>query len=119
MGAYAGGIVRPTAGLHVYLNLFKQASPGRQAFVESEYIRRWPLIGEPMFSELPSGALQLTSVGTNPRDNVNSKLEYDFGDYFGVTLQYNYGALPPVFTKVDNQYTIGFVLKTGLAYKPK
>ena len=32
-GAFPGGIVRPGAGLHVYLNLFKASKPGRQAFV--------------------------------------------------------------------------------------
>jgi hypothetical protein len=118
-GAYPGGIVRPSAGLHVYLNFFNSSKAGRQAFVESEYIRRWPLLGEPMFSENAAGNLVLNSVGTSPRDYVTTKLEYDFADYFGITLQYDYGELPPVFTKVNNQYTIGLVLKTGLVYKPK
>lgn len=118
-GAYAGGIARPSAGVHVYLNFFKAATPGRQAFVESEYIRRWPLRGEPVFSQDKSGNLVLNSVGTNPRDYVTTKVEYDFVDYFGITLQHDYGELPPVFTKVNNKYTVGLVLKTGLVYKPK
>lgn len=117
--AYPGGIARPNAGIHVYLNLFNSSKPGRQAFVESEYIRRWPLLGEPTFSQNASGNLILNSVGTSPRDYVTTKLEYDFADYFGITLQYDYGELPPVFTKVNNEYTIGLVLKTGLVYKPK
>jgi hypothetical protein len=118
-GAYAGGIARPSAGVHVYLNFFKAATPGRQAFVESEYIRRWPLRGEPVFSQDKSGNLVLNSVGTSPRDYVTTKVEYDFADYFGITVQHDYGELPPVFTKVNNKYTIGLVLKTGLVYKPK
>ena len=118
-GAYAGGIARPSAGVHVYLNFFKAATPGRQAFVESEYIRRWPLRGEPLFSQDKSGNLVLNSVGTSPRDYVTTKIEFDFVDYFGITLQHDYGELPPVFTKVNNKYTIGLVLKTGLVYKPK
>ena len=117
-GAYPGGIARPSAGLHVYLNFFKSSAPGRQAFIESEYIRRWPLLSEPTFSN-QSGTLVLNSVGTNPRDYVTTKVEYDFVDYFGITVQYDYGELPPVFTKVKNKYTIGLVLKTGLVYKPK
>lgn len=118
-GAYPGGIARPSAGLHVYLNFFKSSSPGRQAFIESEYIRRWPLLSEPTFSPNQSGTLVLKSVGTNPRDYVTTKMEYDFVDYFGITVQHDYGELPPVFTKVKNKYTIGLVLKTGLVYKPK
>ena len=118
-GAYPGGIARPSAGLHVYLNFFKSSAPGRQAFIESEYIRRWPLLSEPTFSPNQSGTLVLHSVGTNPRDYVTTKVEYDFVDYFGITVQHDYGELPPVFTKVKNKYTIGLVLKTGLVYKPK
>jgi hypothetical protein len=118
-GAYPGGIARPNAGLHVYLNFFKSSAPGRQAFIESEYIRRWPLLSEPTFSLNSSGTLILNSVGTNPRDYVTTKVEYDFVDYFGITVQHDYGELPPVFTKVKNKYTIGLVLKTGLVYKPK
>lgn len=117
--AYVGGIARPSAGVHVYLNFFKAATPGRQAFVESEYIRRWPLRGEPVFSQDKSGNLVLNSVGTSPRDCVTTKIEYDFVDYFGITVQHDYGELPPVFTKVNNKYTVGLVLKTGLVYKPK
>jgi hypothetical protein len=117
-GAYPGGIARPSAGLHFYLNFFKSSAPGRQAFIESEYIRRWPLLSEPTFSN-QSGTLVLTSVGTNPRDYVTTKVEYDFVDYFGITVQHDYGELPPVFTRVKNKYTIGLVLKTGLVYKPK
>jgi hypothetical protein len=118
-GAYPGGIARPNAGVHMYFNFFKSSKPGRQAFIESEYIRRWPLLGEPIFSQTSSGALVLSSVGTSPRDYVTTKAEYDFEDYFGITLQHDYGMLPPVFNKVNNKYTIGLVLKTGLVYKPK
>jgi hypothetical protein len=76
-------------------------------------------LGEPTFSPNQSGGLVLNSVGTNPRDYVTTKVEYDFGDYFGITVQHDYGELPPIFAKVKNKYTIGLVLKTGLVYKPK
>jgi len=118
-GAYPGAIARPSAGIHVYLNFFKTSTPGRQAFIESEYVRRWPLLSEPVFSQDQSGSLVLKSVGTNPRDYVTTKVEYDFVDYFGITVQHDYGELPPVFTRVKNKYTVGLVLKTGLVYKPK
>lgn len=117
--AYPSNIARPNAGIHVYLNLFNSGDSGRQAFVESEFIRRWPLLGEPIFSQDKSGNLVLVSSGTSPRDYVTTKLEYDFVSYFGITLQHDYGALPPVFTKVHNKYTVGLVLKKGLTYKPK
>ena len=118
-GAFPGQITRPLTGVHAYLNLFHSTKPGRIAFIESEYIRRWPLLSEPQFSQDKSGNLHLTSIGTNPRDYVWAKFEYDFTDYFGLTLGYDYGKLPPVYTKVDNKYSIGLVAKSGLKYKPK
>ncbi|MGB2678059.1 MAG: hypothetical protein WAN12_13330 [Candidatus Acidiferrum sp.] len=117
--AYPGAIVRPAAGLHAYVNLFKTSKPGRMAFIESEYTRRWPLLSEPVFSEDKSGVLHLVSVGTNPRDYVWTKCEFDFTDYLGLTLGYDYGELPPVYVKVDSKYSVGIVVKTGLKYKPK
>lgn len=117
--AYPGGVVRPGAGIHTYLNLFKSSKPGRRAFVENEYIRRLPLLAEPVFSQDKSGNLNLVSVGTNPRDYVWTKFEFDFTDYFGLTLGHDFGELPPVYTKVSNKYSIGLVIKTGLKYKPK
>src|SRR6202021_2409720 len=113
-GAFPGSIARPGAGLHVYLNLFKASKPGRTAFIESEYIRRWPLLSEPVFTQDKSGNLKLLSVGTNPRDYVWTRFEFDFTDYLGLTLGYDYGRLPPVYTKVDNKYSVGLVVKTGL-----
>jgi hypothetical protein len=118
-GSFPGGIVRPGAGIHVYLNLFKLTKAGRIAFVESEYIRRWPLLAEPVFTQDKSGNLIFASLGTNPRDYVWTKFEFDFTDYLGMTIGYDYGQLPPVYTTVDSKYSVGFVVKTGLKYKPK
>jgi hypothetical protein len=61
-GAFPGGVVRPAAGLHIYLNLFKAPKPGRKAFIESEYVRRWPLLSEPVFTQDKSGNLNLVSL---------------------------------------------------------
>lgn len=118
-GLYPGAILRPTAGIHVFLNLFTSKDWKRTAFVESDYVRRWPMFGEPNSIVDSTGKVQITSVGTNPRDYVSNKFEYDFNQYFGVTFQHDYGQLPPLFTKVQNKYTVGFVFKTGLQYKPK
>jgi hypothetical protein len=118
-GLYSGSIVRPFAGAHVFLNLFTSKTWKRQAFIETDYTRWWPMHSEPNSFMDNSGKLQFSSVGTNPRDNVSTKFEYDFTEYFGFTVQHTYGELPPLFTKVKNQYTLGFVFKAGLQYKPK
>lgn len=118
-GLYNGAIARPAIGMHFYLNLFTSKDFKKTASIESDYVRRWPLNREPNSISDSSGKVVLTSPGTNPRDYVTTKLSYDFNSYFGLTLQHDYGELPPLFTKVQNKYSVGLVFKMGLQYKPK
>lgn len=115
---YQGTIVRPQGGLHIYANLFRNKTFTRAAFIESDYRRRWPLHTEPASSSDSSGKLTFTK-GTSPRDYVSTKIGYDFTQYFGFSIQHDYGSLPPLFTKVQNKYTFGLTFKMGLQYKPK
>lgn len=116
---YKRGIVRPDIGMHVYLNLYSKNYSRVLAFLESDYVRRWPVEPEPIFTQDSAGNLRLASVGTSPRDYVTTKFEFDFNKYFGITLGHTYGELPPLYTKISNQYSLGLVLKSGLKYKPK
>jgi YD repeat-containing protein len=116
---YGGAILRPTVGLHAFLNLFTSKDFKKTASVESDYVERWPMYAEPNSITNSAGKVQVTSVGTNPRGYVTAKLTYNFDSYFGLTLQYDNGRLPPLFTKVQNAYSVGLVFKMGLQYKPK
>lgn len=118
-GLYDGIVLRPAIGMHFYLNLFTSKDFKKTASIESDYVRRWPMYSEPNSVTDSSGKVQISSVGTNPRDYVTTKLSYDFDSYFGITLQHDYGELPPLFTKVQNKYSVGLVFKMGLQYKPK
>jgi len=118
-GLYDGAIIRPAIGMHFYLNVFTSNDFKRTAYIESDYTRRWPLHSEPNSITDSSGKVKISSQGTNPRDYVTTKLSYDFNSYFGLTLQHDYGELPPLFTRVQNKYSVGLTFKMGLQYKPK
>jgi len=118
-GLYDGIVLRPAIGVHFYLNVFTSKDFKKTASIESDYVRRWPMYSEPNSVTDSSGKVQISSVGTNPRDYVTTKLNFDFDSYFGFTLQHDYGELPPLFTRVQNKYSVGLVFKMGLQYKPK
>jgi hypothetical protein len=117
-GTYPSAILRANLGLRVVATIF-QPSKGKPLFsLESNYIRRFLLHPEPVYTQDSKGNLVLLSVGTNPRDHVDVKLTYNLTTYVGISLGYEYGELPPVYTKVDNKYTFGITFKGQLQYKP-
>jgi hypothetical protein len=111
-------IFRPFAGANLYINVNKKSKTGsgtKTIFsLETDYINRWPIFAEPVFSQASTGKLMLLGVGTQPRGYVTSKIERDLGSYFSIAVQYDYGKLPPLYTKVDNKYSISLTYKAGL-----
>jgi hypothetical protein len=115
---YPSAILRADLGLRVVATIF-QPSKGKPLFsLESNYIRRLLLHPEPVYTQDSKGNLVLLSVGINPRDHVDVKLTYNLTAYVGISLGYEYGELSPVYTKVDNKYTLGITFKGQLQYKP-
>jgi hypothetical protein len=115
---YPSAILRGDLGLRLVATIF-QPSKGKPLFsLESNYIRRLLLHPEPVYTQDSKGNLVLLSLGTNPRDHVDVKLTYNLTTYVGISLGYEYGELSPVYTKVDNKYTLGITFKGQLQYKP-
>jgi hypothetical protein len=118
-GTYSSAILRANFGLRVVATIF-QASKGKPLFsLESNYVRRLLLNPEPRYTQDSNGNLVLISVGTQPRDHVDLKISYNLMPLVALSIGYEYGELPPVYTKVDNKYTFGVTFKGQLQAKPK
>lgn len=117
-GTYPGGLLRGTFGMRLVMTFIQSSKAKPVVSIESNYIRRLLLNPEPVYTQDSKGNLVLSSVGTNPRDHVDLKATYALTQYVGLSLGYEYGELPPVFTKVDNKYTFGITFKGQLQYKP-
>jgi hypothetical protein len=118
-GTYPSAILRADLGFRVVATIF-QPSKGKPLFsLESNYIRRLLLNPEPTYTQDSKGNLVLLSVGTQPRDHVDLKISYNLAPLVALSVGYEYGELPPVYTKVDNKYTFGVTFKGQLQAKPK
>lgn len=113
------GIARATAGASVYLNFFTGNGLVDAISLQTDYIRRWPLRGEISFTEDEDKNLIPLFIGRNPRDYVQNKVQFEMSKYFAITIGHEYGSLPPNFKLVDHKYSIGFVYKKRLLYRPK
>jgi len=116
---YPENILRADLGMHVGLNIFQPVARKKPLFsTEANYIRRLLLHPEPIFTTDTKGNYVLQSVGTQPREDVNVKISYNMTSYVALTAAYEYGELPPLYTKVDNKYTFGVTLQGQLQYRP-
>lgn len=113
------GIARATAGASAYLNFFTGNGLVDAISLQTDYVRRWPLRGEISFTENDAKELIPLFIGRNPRDYVQSKVQFEISKYFAITIGHEYGALPPNFKLVDNKYSVGFVYKKRLLFRPK
>jgi len=116
---YPHSILRADFGMHLGLNIFQAKTKSKPLFsIETDYIRRLLLSPEPTYTQDSKGNLVLQSVGTQPRDHVSAKINYNLISYVALTAAYEYGELPPVYTKVDNKYTFGVTFLGQLQYRP-
>jgi len=118
-GTYPAAILRANFGMHVGMNIFQAKKPKPLFSIESDYILRVLLNPEPTYTTDSKGNYVLVSVGTQPRYDVTVKLNYNLTNYVALSIGYEYGQLPPVYTLVDNKYTFGITFKGQLQYKPK
>jgi hypothetical protein len=113
------GIARATAGASAYLNFFTGNGLLDAISLQTDYVRRWPVRGEISFTEDDHKNLIPLFIGRNPRDYVQTKVQFEMSKYFAITIGHEYGALPPNFKLVDNKYSVGFVYKKKLIFRPK
>jgi hypothetical protein len=118
VNTYPSAILRADVGMHVGINFFKVKKPKPLFSLESDYIRRMFLNPEPNYKTDTKGNYVLESVGTQPRDHASVKLGYNLTDYISLTVAYENGRLPPVFTKVSDKYTFGITFNGQWMYKP-
>jgi hypothetical protein len=76
-----------------------------------DYIRRFLLRRETTFTEDDNKNLVPLAVGRGPRDYLKGTFEYDFSDFTGVAINYEYGRLPPNFELVNHKFSFGLVYK--------
>ncbi|HEX5701714.1 MAG TPA: hypothetical protein VFX97_00685 [Pyrinomonadaceae bacterium] len=112
-------IARAVGGASAYLNFFTGNSLVDSISLQTDYVRRWPLRGEISFTEDDKKNLIPLFIGRNPRDYVQTKIQFEMSKYFAITIGHEYGSLPPNFKLVDNKYSVGFVYKKKLIFRPK
>jgi hypothetical protein len=105
-------VLRPFAGMTAYYFVYAAQKP--LFSLQGDFIRRWPVIGEPNYSQDINSQLTLINVGRDPRDHLTLKAQRDLTQYFGFTLQFDYGRLPPLYTLVDHKYSVAITYKAGL-----
>lgn len=79
--------------------------------LDATYIRRFPLKTEVTFRLDDKGVPKNLFIGTNPRDDIQAKLNINFNQFFAGLISYEYGYQPPAFKLVDHKYQIGLVYK--------
>lgn len=116
------GVARLITGALAYMDIMRlQKEDGtHKSFLSfsADYTRRWPLLPELSYRKDNSGNLVSIGFGTNPKDYLQTKLQYDLTPQFGFAVGFDYGQLPPSYIKVDQKYSVSLVFKTGLKYTP-
>lgn len=113
------GVARAVGGASAYLNFFTGNRLADAISLQTDYVRRWPLRGEISFTADDGGKLIPLFIGRGPRDYVQTKVQFEMSKYFAITLGHEYGSLPPNFKLVDNKYSVGFVYKKRLLFRPR
>ena len=113
------GIARLKAGATLTLKVFEPIKDfsylglGLQDLVwENRFEQRWFLLKEQAYDS-EDDVLVLRDFGRRPRGHFSSNLHFMFNDFFGPTVSYEWGELPPLYKKVDHRVTFGltFALK--------
>jgi hypothetical protein len=111
------GIARLLAGASLEFKLFEPFEKTsflnklniKKLIWENKFEQRWFLTKEQSYDK-EDGKLILKEFGRKPRDYFSSNLHFKFNDFWGPTLSYEWGQLPPLYNKVNHN------LKVGLTY---
>lgn len=74
---------------------------------ENRFTQRWFLAKEQAY-DTDDDNLILRDFGKRPRSHFVSNLEFKLNDYFGPSIIYESGELPPLYKKVDHRIKLGF-----------
>lgn len=104
------GIARVLYGGTLVLKLFNGVKLVgiEQINWENSFIQRHPLLKEISYDKDDDGKLKLVELGRKPRGHFSSKLTLNINEFFGPTLSYEWGSLPPLYNKIDHQLKLGF-----------
>jgi hypothetical protein len=75
---------------------------------ENDFTQRWFLANEQAYDRDGDGNLILVGFGKGPRSHFTSNLQFKLNDYFGPSLTYEWGQIPPLYEKVNHRLTLGF-----------
>ena len=111
-------ISRPIVGASAYLSFDIKKPLLDSISIQSNYTRRWSLTSE-VGVDKDDDKYVPVFAGRGPRDYVQNKIEFGFNDYFGFTINYEYGSLPPNFNFLDHKFSAGLTFKSLLLKRPK
>lgn len=107
------GIARLKAGATLTLKIFEPFKKlsfldlGVQKLIwDNRFEQRWFLIKEQAY-DTEDDQLILRDFGRKPRGHFSSSLHFMFNDFFGPSVKYEWGQLPPLYKKVDHRVTFG------------
>lgn len=105
-GQALGSFDRKVLGVNGYYLLLRPGPLDRIALTGS-YVLRLPSTAEPF---VPAGATNPIFT-TKPRHHAEANLNLMFSKAFGITAQYTWGSLPPLFSFVDHKVVLGLALQ--------
>ncbi|HEX8459386.1 MAG TPA: hypothetical protein VF656_18990 [Pyrinomonadaceae bacterium] len=103
------GLSRALIGGSFYLNLTPRKTNGLS--LQVDYLRRFLLRREVSFEEDDMKKLVPRVFGRSPKDYLKATFEFGFSDFTGVSVNYEYGRLPPNFNLVNHKFSFGLVHK--------
>lgn len=86
---------------------------------QTDYVRRFLINREIRFEVDKDKKLVPLNLGRGPRDYLKTGFTFNFSDFAGATLNYEYGSLPPNFQLVDSKFSFGLVYKFKTTYPSK
>lgn len=105
-GGSLGSFDRKVLGVNAYY-LLLHPGPLDRVSLTGSYVVRLPSTKEPL---VPAGATDPVFT-TRPRHHVEVDANFMFSKAFGITAQYTWGSLPPLFSFVDHKVLIGLTLQ--------
>jgi hypothetical protein len=112
------GISRGVWGMTGEYYAGSNADAGAYVFtVSASYQSRILFEPEPFVTvaDIKGTAVDSVSLSKGTRPNATVQATWNFNTYVGLTFQYKYGSLPPLFQFVDHQATIGLTLQAKQA----
>lgn len=112
------GILRGVLGTDAVFAVASEDRASDVFSVSGTYRVRLPAFDEPYVETLHQ--VTTVSMTTKARNWIEANVSYAPWrfKYLSLTAKYEYGELPPLFTLVDHQFTIGFTLQAVQSGKP-